>query len=667
VYGQVAACWRRRDIHEKVIELCLKTSNILPMQTSILSTLLGFVFLLASTGIPRAQEAPHPFGPDFPNLDSLAVGDWWNRKPAGRQPPPPTMNVPRDQTVAFAIYAHDRGVLKLTAQLYPLLPEEPRQARLEFRRGERWVEAANAPVHYPGWSAHFRIEDWENTKDVPYRVRHGEKAIFEGLIRRDPVEKPEIVVASLSCNSSRTTGPREDIVRNLKAQNPDLLFFAGDQTYRHTEHTAGWIEFGLQFRELLRDRPAITIPDDHDIGQANLWGESGKRASTPAGPDGGYFYPPEYVKMVERCQTWHLPDAFEPTPIQRGIDVYYTRMRVGKIDFAILEDRKFKSGPEGKIPEMGPRPDHINDDSYDPQSIDLPGLELLGDRQLHFLHDWAQDWTGAEMKAALSQTAFCGAVHLHGAKTNRLLADLDCNGWPQTGRRRALEAIRRAWAPHLCGDQHLAVVVKHGIDDWGDGPFGFTNPAIVNTIYGRWWWPKDEQPGPNPVPNSPLPWTGNYKDGLGNKITMLAYANPGDTKDEKQRGDGYGLVRFNKRNRSITFECWPRFANVSDGDKAQFPGWPITVRMEENDGRKPVAWLPELIITGAKNPVVQVIREETGEILYTVRVQGNHFQPAVYAPGDYTIKIGPNRPDGQTLTGIVAREKAAAGKQSVRL
>ena len=29
----------------------------------------------------------------------------------------------------------------------------------------------------------------------------------------------------------------------------------GDQTYRHTEHTAGWIEFGLQFRDVIRDRP----------------------------------------------------------------------------------------------------------------------------------------------------------------------------------------------------------------------------------------------------------------------------------------------------------------------------------------------------------------------------------------------------------------------------
>ena len=220
--------------------------------------------------------------------------------------------------------------------------------------------------------------------------------------------------------------------------------------------------------------------------------------------------------MVQRQQTWHLPDPIDPRKAKRGLEVYFTRLRVGGIDFAILEDRKFKSGPDGKIPKMGPRPDHINDPAYDRKAVDLNGLVLLGDRQLKFLSEWSQDWQGAVMKAALSQTAFCGAVHLHGNPDNRLLADLDSNAWPQTGRRKALQELRKAWAPHLCGDQHLAVVVQHGIESHRDGPFSFTSPAIVNTIYGRWWKPEDEKPGPRPIPNSPLPWTGDFEDGLGN-------------------------------------------------------------------------------------------------------------------------------------------------------
>jgi hypothetical protein len=367
--------------------------------------------------------------------------------------------------------------------------------------------------------------------------------------------------------------------------------------------------------------------------------------------------------MVQRAQAWHLPDPPDPAPVRQGISVYFTRLRVGGVDFAILEDRKFKTGPLGAIPQMGPRPDHVTDERYDPKTIDLPELHLLGERQLQFLRRWTEDWTGAELKCVLSQTAFCGAAHIHGKPDNRLLADLDCNGWPQSRRNEALREVRRARAIHLCGDQHLAVTVKHGIDEQRDGPYAFTSPALVNTVYARWWHPKDDRAGARPVAKSPLPWTGDYIDGLGNRIFMMAYANPEDIADEKKRADGYGLVRFNKRSHEVTFECWPRF---SQGE--QFPGWPITVRIDDNDGRRPVAWLPELTFANAERSVVQVIAEATGEVLYTLRVQGNRFQPSVYSHGSFTVKVGHDRPDGVALTGLKATATpAAAGVRMITL
>ncbi len=631
--------------------------------------LTPLLFWRGSTSSLQAAEAALPYGEAYPKLDSLAVGEWWNAKvPSAKKAAlPPAMNVSRDEIVAFALYTHDHGVLKLTAQFFPLKPDEARKARLEFQRDGAWVEVATAEILYPGWSAHFRIEKWDATQNVTYRVRHGERAMFEGVIRRDPIDKNEIVIANMSCNSSRTGGLRPEIVEHLRTQNPDLLFFAGDQTYRHTEHTAGWIEFGLQFRDVMRDRPTICIPDDHDVGQPNLWGENGKQCLREDGSDGGFLYPPEYVNQVQRQQAWNLPDPVDPAPVDRGITVYFTRLRVGGVDFAILEDRKFKSGPFGKIPVMGPRPDHINDPAYDPKTVDLPGLQLLGGRQEKFLRDWAQDWSGCEMKAVLSATSFCGAVHMHGKKDERLLADLDCNGWPQTPRNRALEEIRRAWAVHLCGDQHLAVVTKQGIREHGDGPYSFTSPALVNTTYGRWWHPLDEKPGPNPVPGSPLPWTGDFKDGLGNKLSMMAYANPPDINDERQRADGYGIARFEKKTRQITFECWPRFSDPNAAGKAQFPGWPITVSMEKNDGREVLGWLPELVFEDGANPVVQVIEDATGDILYTIRAQGGRFHPRVYSNGKHTVKLGPDKPDAQTIDALEPMPKAESGQRAVKL
>lgn len=641
-------------------------------------TFLKAVPALAALGRVRRQvsEANTPFGAAHSFLDFQTTGNWWTERPAPTpaagtpgapaRPVPAIidLDVPRDQVVAFALYTHDAGVLKLTAQLYPLMPDEPREARLEIERPGGWQEIARAPVEYPGWSAHFRVVPWDGSATVAYRVRHGKAAVFAGTIRRDPRDKDEVVVANLGCNSSRTKGPRPEIVQQLLRLDPDLLFFSGDQTYHHTEHTAGWLEFSLQYREVIRDRPTICIPDDHDVGHPNLWGEQGGQARDSGGADGGYFFPSSYVNMVQRAQCWHLPDPVDPAPVRQGISVYFTRLRVGGIDFAILEDRKFKTGPKGAIPSMGPRPDHIDDERYDPAAIDLPGLELLGTRQMQFLRRWTEDWTGAEMKCVLSQTAFCGAVHLHGTPDNRLLADLDCNGWPQRGRNAALREIRRARAAHLCGDQHLAAVLKHGIDAHGDGPYAFTSPALVNTIYARWWHPADERAGGNPVRDSPLPWTGDYLDGLGNRLSMLAYANPADLADERRRADGFGIVRFRKRSGELTFECYPRF---SQGE--QFAGWPITVQTEDNDGRTPVGWLPELVVEGAERAVVQVVSEAEGsEILYTTRIRGHRFQPQVYSGGTFTVRVGRDRPEVVTLTGLSpSARREAAGTRSVRL
>ncbi len=521
---------------------------------------------------PTAMEPP--VKAPFENLDTICTNDWWNRG----ENPIIDVKVPRNEVVAFGIYTLSEDILKLSAQLYPLYPNETREVRLAVKEGDQWKEIQTQTVNDLGWSALFRVEEWDSTKDTPYRILHGDEAYFEGLIRKDPKDKPEIIMAAFSCNSNKDRGMRESIVNNVRAQDPDILFFAGDQSYDHKEHTAAWLKFGLQFRDIIKDRQVVSIPDDHDIGQGNLWGENGKVSTLQGGADGGYTYHPEYVKMVERCQTANLPDPYDPTPIQQGIGVYYTNLILGGVDFAIIEDRKFKSGPAGKIPQQGPRPDHIRNPDYDPATVDVEGLTLLGERQLTFLDDWAEQQEGVAMKAVLSQTGFCGAAHLHGGgeEKHRLHADMDCNGWPQTGRNKALRLIKKANAVHIGGDQHISTVVQHGIDAFRDGPYAFVVPAIVNNYYSRWWKPVDQKTGANPRSDTALPWTGDFLDGFHNKITMLAYANP----DSPSEGAGYGLIRFNKNEQTVTFECWPRFVDVTNEEEAeQFEGWPVVVAM----------------------------------------------------------------------------------------
>ena len=507
----------------------------------------------------------------FDSLDVLTTNDWWTRDGSWIT----QLDVPRDSVVAFGAYTVANGVLKLTAQLYPLYPAESRDVRLEFQRNGRWETVATQAINEIGWNTTFRVTDWSGDATVPYRLRHGKRAEFTGSIRALPAPGAEISMAAMSCNSSNDTGDRAHYVRNINHLDPDIVFFAGDQSYFHREHTAAWLLFGKQFRETFRHRPMIAIPDDHDIGQGNLWGEGGKVAERIEGDDGGYYYDPDYVRMVERTQTGHLPDPYDPTPVGQGIGVYYTHYPLGGVDLAIIEDRKFKSGPNGKVPQQGPRPDHIRNPDYDPASVDVPGLELLGDRQLSFLEEWGSEPVAeGRIRAVLSQTGFCNAAHIHGNLDNRLHADMDSNGWPQSGRNRALEAIRRAGAVHIAGDQHLATVIRHGIDDFGDGPWAFVVPAVVNNYYSRWWWPADEQAGANP-PSRALPWLGDYRDGFANPITMYAYANP----DQADNGAGFGFVRFLPGENRVVFECWPRTVDIPSGTAEQFVGWPFSVEL----------------------------------------------------------------------------------------
>ena len=536
----------------------------------IKKTSLSGAAIASSTIFTVNAESKKYVKSPFADLDVLATNDWWNRP----DNPIIDLKVDRDNVIGFGIYTLSNNILKLTAQLFPLYPNESRELILEVYRNNTWEEIEKKKINEIGWAVTFKVQNWDDTKDTKYRLKHGKYADFEGLIRKNPVDKNTIKLAAFSCNSNKDRGGRENYVNNINHIDPDILFFAGDQSYDHKEHTAAWLKFGMQFREIFRERPCITIPDDHDIGQGNLWGENGKISSSPAGNDGGYFYHKEYVKMVERAQTNHLPDPYDSTPVEQGIGVYYTNLIYGDIDFAVIEDRKFKSGPKGKIPQQGPRPDHIRNAEYDPGSIDLEGLSLLGDRQLHFLKKWGEKKGKSAMKAVLSQTGFCGGAHLHGTKENRLHADLDSNGWPQKGRNEALKLIKKANAVHIAGDQHLSTVIHHGINKYEDGPWAFIVPAIVNDYYSRWWWPENEKPGNNS--NKLLPWNGRYLDGFNNKITMHAYANP----DSDSKGSGYGIIKFNKGDSSVTFECWPRYQDVRKLNAKQFRGWPITVSID---------------------------------------------------------------------------------------
>ncbi|MEM9410976.1 MAG: DUF1080 domain-containing protein, partial [Planctomycetota bacterium] len=405
------------------------------------------------------------------------------------------------------------------------------------------------------------------------------------------------------------------------------------------------------FGEVIRNTPTICLPDDHDIGQANLWGSGGKIAKTRHGPSGGYYMPAEYIHEVERAQTSHLPDPYDPTPIGNGIGVYYTALTWGGISFAIIEDRKFKTGPE----EIGAKP---------AQRLNSKKAILLGKRQLDFLEDWVTDWKDAEIKSVLSQTIFASTTNYIGQRKRKMVFDFDSNGWPKAGRDKALAVIRKGYACMIGGDTHLATVIQHGINDWNDAGYSFCTPSIAN-FWLRWWAP--DEPGQNHQAGQPN-YTGEYFDGFKNKMTVHAVANPdkdppGDKVDPNEkklttRAAGMGIVRYNKSDRTITFECWPRNVDLTDPASKQYPGWPITISQFDNCKFKRGFQLPNLKFEKA-DPVVTVKNALTQETITSVRVDGTNYQPEVPVAGKYNLEINFDGHAPIRLQGIKAKKQNA--------
>ncbi|WP_242130569.1 alkaline phosphatase D family protein [Aestuariivivens marinum] len=591
--------------------------------------------------------------------------------------------------ICFAQYTSHRGKLKLTAQLSPIEDIEGHKVVLQFKKGDKWSTQEEQVVKHQGRAVNFSVANWQGTEDVPYRIRlliplrKGKHQYdYLGTIKAEPFDKDQLKAAIFSCNFDYGF-PDTDIYESVSKLNPDICLFLGDQFYEGTggygvqftgdydktclDYLRKWMMFGWSYRELFRNRPCAIIPDDHDVYHGNIWGEGGKLADNsngygaPSQDSGGYKMTPDWVNMVQFTQTSHLPDPYDATPVKNNISVYYTHWNYGGISFAILEDRKFKSAPAHVLPkEAKVNNGWIMADDFDIKEYRHLEAELLGARQEAFLEYWVEDWShGAQMKAVLSQTNFATVATLPAeAKTGAVIpklyipemgeyiqgdkptVDMDSNGWPAKKRDRAVEIIRKGFAFHIAGDQHLGSFIQYGLDDFGDSGYAFAGPAL-NNIWPRRFWPSvdsSEHTYENPA------YTGNYIDGFGNKMTVKAIANPHNMHKEPailhNRAVGYGIVTFNKKDRTIKTECFRRFDNPLE-EGSQYPGWPQTVAQEENFGKKAEGYLPEIMVEGVENPVIQIINEQTKDLEYAIRIKGQVFAAKIFDDkASYIIKVG---------------------------
>ncbi|MEO0338524.1 MAG: twin-arginine translocation pathway signal protein [Bacteroidota bacterium] len=530
--------------------------------------------------------------------------------------------------------------------------------------------ADEAWIDKDGNNAIFRVGDWKYKADHSYTIRYtennGTKHLLKGTI---PAAVPgdQLKVASMSCVDD-VGFPHQDLVDNVKAHDVDLYVFHGDQIYERVggygverksklDYLRKWYIFGWSFAPLFKDRPVVMIPDDHDVFHGNLWGEGGKLANIELGygynsqDDGGYKERPDFVNMVHRTQTGHLPDPYAPAPAKNDISVYFTNMNYKGVSFAILGDRQWKSAPKGYLPAAEIENGWPQNKSWNAKTDAFhPEVELLGLRQEQFLENWVSNWSeSVYMKAVISQSPFCNVATLPAdiyhdkyvpslkkykideyPQDDRPVADFDSNGWPQNKRDKAIRIIRQAFALHFTGDQHLGSTGRYGVDKHDDGGYWISSPAVSN-LWPRRWYPAEY--GLDGKPENAPRYTGKYEDGFGNKITVKAIANPHDIDREPSRifdkAPGYSIIEFDIKNRSMNLAVWPRWAGPSQElDNQPYSGWPITVPQLENYGRERVGYLDPIEVDG--ETLVAIYQEDSGELVYALKPPKGAFEPFVF-------------------------------------
>ena len=94
------------------------------------------------------------------------------------------------------------------------------------------------------------------------------------------------------------------------------------------------------------------------------------------------------------------------------------------------------------------------------------------------------------------------------------------------------------------------------------------------------------------------------------------------------RAPGYGIIKFDRSERGIEFANWPRWVDASEPGAEPYPGWPVRIKQIQNGLPKGFS-LPQADTGGVPGSVVQVVDEGSGEVVYTLRIQGTEFTPTV--------------------------------------
>lgn len=147
----------------------------------------------------------------------------------------------------------------------------------------------------------------------------------------------------------------------------------------------------------------------------------------------------------------------------------------------------------------------------------------------------------------------------------------DTNGFPTSGRTRAMEILQNCAPLVISGDQHLSIAVTY--DDYGVSDCA--SPAVINSVWWRW---NTREEGKTYVDSFGHEYTllkvWNAEDSIVDSYTMPKETISAPESVKRARGDGFLFVRFDGENATCEAHSYRDLGSGAGSElmwKAQVP------------------------------------------------------------------------------------------------
>ncbi len=583
-------------------------------------------------------------------------------------------------------YTLHRDTLRLTAQMPPLSRNNLHPLRLEIRKkgSNKWHEAAKTKITTPGWMAKFKVPGWQRDTTWKYRLTYPMKENdathpYNGTIRKEPekevvlstIDAPEVIKKTIDSTTDFTNKnlwlPHRLNIRNILGKKPDLLAYTGSRIFRNSptrfkpdsnglsdqlylDYLYKWSLICWLHGPLTRNIPSLVMPETPD--------------SLPA----------HFINMAVKTQTAHMPPSYNPQPDMRGIEPWYTRLVIGGVDLALVEDDLMQ--PDTLTTGIG-------------QKINSSGIAKRT-RQLRFLEEWTNKWHGVDIKAVVTNTSSIQHITQppapsgqkekvsstagQGEEKPQPVLQLNKKASHITSKqvKEVLSQVRKSHALVIKGGSRMPYLIHHGIDDWEDAGYEFGFPPWSQAAPPQ----STEMAMQNKsitdsVLNDSLTLPAKFRDPHGHPVMLKTLTKGSDRKKTggpRQKGfgrenhdtsylsgmaPGFGIVRFNTRDQEVSLSVWP--ADVDPQNAQPLPGWPVDLSVQENYIDNPHSHLPEIIAKGLEaKPVYKLYHYNQPGLIYARRAKDTVFRPPVFEESIFTLVVGaPEKNQMDTLRHLV--------------